>query len=141
MTGGDQRVLAGLRLLQARQWYSAHEAFEPLWLEARGDERDFLQGLIHVAVSFEHLRRGNPRGALSQWNKAQPKLGLLGIHPFGVDISTWQTEIGRFFAEIDLERRAQLENGGTPMDPIPDESSWPVPNIPETPGRQRGSTT
>ena len=32
-------------------------------LEASGEERVFLQGLIQVAVAFHHLRRGNLTGA------------------------------------------------------------------------------
>ena len=127
MKGCDPRVLEGMRLLRARQWYAAHEAIEPAWLEADGDERAFLQGLIHVAVSFEHLRRGNPRGALSQWRKAEPKLGRLGTQPCGIDVDAWRAEIRRFFARIDLERRAVAQGSGTSPDPLVDERSWPVP--------------
>ena len=129
MTGCDPRVLEGIRLLRARQWYAAHEAIEPVWLEADGDERAFLQGLIHVAVSFEHLRRGNPRGALSQWGKAESKLGRLGTRTCGIDIDAWRAEVRGFFAQIDLERRAGAQGSGAPPEALPGEPSWPVPPL------------
>ena len=59
MADRDPRVEEGLHLLRRRRWFDAHEAFEAAWGEADGDERAALQGLIHVAVAFEHLRRGN----------------------------------------------------------------------------------
>ena len=119
MPVGDPRVLEGMRLLCERQWYAAHESFEAAWLEAEGDERAFLQSLIHVAVSFEHLRRNNPRGALSQWRKAQPKLGRLGPRPCGIDVAAWRAEIGRFFVRIDLEGRAVAQGSGMPAEALP----------------------
>lgn len=127
MTDHDPRILEGIRLLRARQWYTAHEALESVWLVARGDERAFLQALIHVAVSFEHLSRGNPRGAASQWQKAGPKLLLLGTHPFDIDVDAWRAEIEQFFAAIDLERRARKQTSGAAPETLPDESTWPVP--------------
>jgi len=127
MLARDPRVLEGMRLLSARQWYAAHESIEAAWRDAEGDERAFLQGLIHVAVSFEQLRRGNPRGALSQWDKAQPKLGLIAPRPYGIDVTTWRAEIDSFFARIDLAGRAVAQRNGTPVEELPDERHWPVP--------------
>ncbi len=127
MTSTPAVVREGLRLMRARRWYAAHDAIEQAWREANGDERAFLQGLIQVAVSFEHLRRGNPRGALSQWGKAGSKLGRLGTRTCGIDIDVWCAEISRFFAQIDLERRAGAQGGGPSPEALPGETSWPVP--------------
>ena len=113
--------------MRERQWYTAHESIEAAWLEAEGEERAFLQGLIHAAVSFEHLSRDNPRGALSQWRKAQPKLGLPGPRTCGIDVAGWRAEIDRFFARIDLEGRVEAQGSGKPVDALPDERCWPVP--------------
>lgn len=126
MTSGDPRLAEGLRLLRARRWFDAHEAFEAIWMKATGDERVVLQGLIHVAVAFEHLERGNPRGAHSQWRKAQQKLDRLGPRPWGIEIEVWRHAVAAFFDGIDLERRAQRPKGG-PAEALPDRDTWPVP--------------
>ena len=80
-----------------------------------------LQGIIHVAVCFEQLRRGNARGALSQWRKAEAKLGGR-THAYGVDVARWCETMRAFLMRIDLAGRA----GGSSA-PLPEESAWPVP--------------
>jgi predicted metal-dependent hydrolase len=122
-------VREGIRLLQSRRWYAAHEAIEAGWIVARGDDRAFLQGLIHAAVSFEHLRRGNPRGAASQWRKAETKLGVLGPFACGIDVAAWCSAVREFFASIDLDSRVAAEPGDGPVAELPDERTWPVPSL------------
>jgi hypothetical protein len=45
------------------QFHECHETLEAVWLDTRGPERDFYQGLIHVATAFHHIERGNMKGA------------------------------------------------------------------------------
>jgi predicted metal-dependent hydrolase len=54
-----QRLRRGLELFNRGEFFESHEALEAVWLETSGEDRIFLQGLIQVAVSFYHLRRGN----------------------------------------------------------------------------------
>jgi predicted metal-dependent hydrolase len=117
----DPRVREGLRLLRARQWYAAHEALEEAWRDAEGEERSVLQGIIHVAVCFEHLRRGNERGALSQWRKADARLAGRA-HRFGIDVTSWVIALRAFIKRIDLEGRVVH-----PGDPLPEQRAWPLP--------------
>src|SRR5258708_5481153 len=53
----------GLRLYDAGEYFTAHEAWETVWLEAREPDKTFLQGLIQVTAAFHHLQRNNPLGA------------------------------------------------------------------------------
>jgi len=55
-------------------FFEAHDAWEELWVGARGEERLFYQGLIHAASGFYHLGNKNYRGACSQFDKALLKL-------------------------------------------------------------------
>ena len=41
----------GLELVRAGQFFAAHEELEDAWREAPAAERDFLQGLVHVALA------------------------------------------------------------------------------------------
>jgi predicted metal-dependent hydrolase len=52
----------GLRLYDAGEFFTAHEAWESVWLVLPEPEKTFLQGLIQVTAAFHHLQRDNPLG-------------------------------------------------------------------------------
>jgi predicted metal-dependent hydrolase len=54
----------GLRLYEAGEFFTAHEAWESVWLRLPEPEKTFLQGLIQVTAAFHHLQRDNPLGTL-----------------------------------------------------------------------------
>ena len=70
----DPRFAEGLALLREGRGFEAHELFEDLWREADPGERDFYQGLVHVAVSLHLERRGSLTGMRSQLGKARRRL-------------------------------------------------------------------
>lgn len=70
----DQTFQRGVELFNSGRYFEAHEAWEELWTEAEGDERLFLQALIHFAVGCHHQSRGNQAGAVRQWDKALQKV-------------------------------------------------------------------
>jgi predicted transcriptional regulator len=39
------------------RYFDCHDTLEEIWQGLRGPARDFLQGLIQVAVAFHHLAR------------------------------------------------------------------------------------
>jgi predicted metal-dependent hydrolase len=76
----------GLEHLRQRAWFEAHEAFEDEWRGTTGEERDFLQGLVHVAVAWHHAANGNQRGAAGQLEKAARRLATYAPEHRGVDV-------------------------------------------------------
>lgn len=50
-------------LFDAGLGFEVHEVLEPYWAAAGGAEREALQGLIQVAVGYQHLANGNAAGA------------------------------------------------------------------------------
>ena len=62
----------GSRADAGERWFDAHEALEDEWREAPAEERDFLQGLVHVTVAWHHASSGNQPGASRQLEKASP---------------------------------------------------------------------
>ncbi|MGH6689761.1 MAG: DUF309 domain-containing protein [Gammaproteobacteria bacterium] len=59
-------ALAGAAaLFDAGLHFEVHELLEPHWVRAHGAERQALQGLIQVAVGFQHLANSNLEGARS----------------------------------------------------------------------------
>ena len=52
-----------LNLFNNQKWYEAHDAFEDIWNNLDGDERQIIQGILQVSVSQFHLSKGNLNGA------------------------------------------------------------------------------
>jgi len=67
-------LLSGLDLIRTRQYFAAHEELELAWRAAAPEERDFFQGLVHVAVAWYQAGRGNRRGCERQLAKAARRL-------------------------------------------------------------------
>jgi predicted metal-dependent hydrolase len=76
----------GLDLIRSGSYFEAHEELEEEWHLASGEERDFLQGLVHVAVAWHHAERGNRPGCDRQLAKATRRLGTYRPSHRGVDV-------------------------------------------------------
>jgi len=82
----DPRFHDGVALFNARDFYGAHDAWESLWLERFGEEKDFLQGLILCAVALHHAGRRNWNGARSRYRLARERLEPYPSPYWGVDL-------------------------------------------------------
>lgn len=76
----------GLRLYDAGEFFTAHEAWESVWLKAPEPEKTFLQGLIQVTAAFHHLQRHNRLGsvlllqaALRRLDRCPPNFGGISV--------------------------------------------------------------
>ncbi len=59
----DDNFFNALNLFNNQKWYEAHDAFEEIWNNLDGDERQIIQGILQVSVSQFHLSKGNLNGA------------------------------------------------------------------------------
>ena len=59
---------------------------EDVWRAAEPAERDFFQGLVHVAVAWYQAGRGNPVGCERQLEKAARRLGPYAPAHRGLDV-------------------------------------------------------
>jgi predicted metal-dependent hydrolase len=76
----------GLALVEAGEYFAAHEVLEDAWRAAAPDERDFFQGLVHVAVAWYQAGRGNRTGCERQLVKAARRLGPYAPAHRGLDV-------------------------------------------------------
>jgi predicted metal-dependent hydrolase len=128
MIEADARYAEGIALFREGRWFEAHEALEELWRATpHGEERVYLQGLIQLAVCLEHWRRGNPRGARGQLEKARSRLdGLpdvyegLALGALLRDFAAWADTV-RLEEAVRAQMAAQLT--GAPA-PRPPEMPW-----------------
>src|SRR5437879_5962101 len=65
----------GLEEIRAGRYFQAHEELEEAWRAAPPEERDFFQGLVHVAVAWYQAGRGRPVATARQLEKAARRLG------------------------------------------------------------------
>lgn len=96
----------GLELIRAGEFFAAHEELEDEWREAPPSERDFLQGLVHVAVAWYQARRGNRPGCERQLAKAARRLGPYAPEHRGVDVDAVLACVGEAAACVE---RGSLE--------------------------------
>ena len=60
---------------------------EDAWRAAERAERDFFQGLVHVAVAWYQAGRGNEVGCERQLEKAARRLGPYAPSHRGLDVA------------------------------------------------------
>jgi uncharacterized protein len=60
---------------------------EDVWRAADPAEKDFFQGLVHVAVAWYQAERGNRVGCERQLAKAMRRLGPFAPDHRGVDLA------------------------------------------------------
>jgi uncharacterized protein len=77
----------GLDLIRREEYFAAHEVLEDVWRAAAPTERDFYQGLVHVAVAWYQAGRGNRVGCERQLEKAARRLGPYTPEHGGVDVA------------------------------------------------------
>ena len=74
-------------MIRQGEYFAAHEVLEDVWRAAEVDERDFFQGLVHVAVAWYQAGRGNRVGCERQLEKAARRLGPYAPEHRGVDVT------------------------------------------------------
>ena len=100
----------GLEHIRAGRWFEAHEELEIAWRAAPAEERDFYQGLVHVAVAWYQYSRGNRVGTERQLEKALRRLAPYEPSHLGVDVGALRAQLA--------ELRMTLELGGRQPDGI-----------------------
>lgn len=84
---GDGPFERGLDAIRAGSFFEAHEELEDAWRAAPAEERDFYQGLVHVAVAWYQAGRGNRVGCERQLEKAVRRLGPYAPEHRGVNVT------------------------------------------------------
>jgi hypothetical protein len=85
-------------LFDAGLYFEVHELLEPHWFRALGPEREALQGLIQIAVGFQHLVNGNRRGALALLREGAAKTA--GGRLEGLPLAEFAAAVGRCGAAL-----------------------------------------
>jgi predicted metal-dependent hydrolase len=80
-------LCAAKSLFNSRLFFEVHEVIEPCWLRSTGPDKEFLKGLIQVAVGLHHHRNGNLRGARALLSDGSDYLKPFRPHHHGLELS------------------------------------------------------
>jgi predicted metal-dependent hydrolase len=92
--------LEGIQHFNECDFFEAHEVWEELWTDYRGESRKFYQGLIQAAVALYHFGNGNIRGARKLYHSSSEYLAAYGSRHLGLDLEKFLGEFKRCFAEV-----------------------------------------
>jgi predicted metal-dependent hydrolase len=107
---GCVHLTRGLELIRTGAYFEAHEELETAWRAAPAAERDFYQGLVHVAVAWYQAGRGNRVGCERQLAKAQRRLAAYAPRHEGVDVAA-------LLAQVEAAA-ARVAAGSLALDPV-----------------------
>jgi len=96
---------AGLEHIRAGRFFEAHEELEIAWRAAAAEERDFYQGLVHVAVAWYQAGRGKPVATERQLEKALRRLAAYEPSYRGVDVRALRIQLAELVQTLDLGGR------------------------------------
>jgi predicted metal-dependent hydrolase len=91
----------GLELIHRGEYFAAHEELELAWRAAPAAERDFYQGLVHVAVAWYQAGRGNRVGCERQLAKAARRLAPYAPAHRGIDVASVLEQVRAAAARVD----------------------------------------
>jgi len=107
----------GSRLFNEKLYFEAHDVLEDAWQGARGEEREFLQALIHVSVGMYHVAAANHKGAVNLLSRAVETLSRFTPETDGLDVASLVERAG-----VCLEKSKRLAAG----EPV----EWTVADVP-----------
>lgn len=110
----------GVALIRRGEYFAAHEELETAWRAAEPAERDFFQGLVHVAVAWYQARRGNRVGCERQLEKARRRLSPYAPTHRGLDL-------GRLLAQLAVLEPLDLPEPDLREQAVEEDAQPPVP--------------
>jgi predicted metal-dependent hydrolase len=99
----------GATLFNAGNFFEAHEVWEDVWRAAPAEEKQFLQGLIQIAVALHHHSRGNAVGARSLLARAHRNLTAYPDRYGGVNLAALRAAVTECERGLD---------SGAPLPPV-----------------------
>jgi predicted metal-dependent hydrolase len=78
----------GIEQFNNAQFFACHETLESVWKDQAGSQREFIQGIIQIAVGYYHLLNDNELGAGKLLRRGLDRIGQFAPVFLGVEVST-----------------------------------------------------
>lgn len=96
----NDRLLAGTEAFNRGDYFESHDLLEDLWMDVRGRERLFFQGLIQVAIGCYHVTCENESGARHLLERGLRKLSDWTPAYRTVDVAALVSEVEAVLAAL-----------------------------------------
>lgn len=81
------RYLLFIEYFNRQKFMSAQTTLDEVWLDEKGDDKNFYGGLIQLAVALYHLTNENPKGAKKVFANARTMLAPFGENRHGIALA------------------------------------------------------
>lgn len=88
----------GIKHFNQGDYFDAHEAWEEVWQEMFGKEKDYMQGLIQLAVAMHHHGHGKNEVARRMLERARLHMRAFPEGCFGVQGLRLADEVAAYVA-------------------------------------------
>ncbi|RKN86603.1 DUF309 domain-containing protein [Paenibacillus ginsengarvi] len=100
----------------SRDWFECHEILEEYWKRHPHDPKSRTWvGLIQVAVSLYHHRRGNQSGALKMMSAALRNMDQVHLKELGIDADAFRREAERRLHKLNAGEAAPFADMDIPL--------------------------
>jgi predicted metal-dependent hydrolase len=97
-------ISVGVALFNDCDFFSAHDFFEDIWMEADRNEKEFFQGLVQVSVGCYHFICGNLKGAKSQLSKGKSKLTNFEPNYYNINLMLLNSKVELLIHNLDSKK-------------------------------------
>jgi|SRR5262245_5902077 len=101
----DPRFIKGIEEFNQGLFFECHETLEEIWLEERGEDRKFYQGIIQIAAGYFKLEQGVPAGALKLWRTGIEKIEPYGPVYLGINVESLVNAVKAHLAELEANQQ------------------------------------
>ena len=102
--GKEQGIRDGIFYFNSERFWESHEAFEGVWKDCFGREKELVQGIILVAVAFAHGQRNENETGVRMLKRALEKLGTSPSKYHNIDVD----EIRNNAIQMRTQKQLQL---------------------------------
>lgn len=89
----EKGIEDGIFYFNKERFWECHEAFEGVWKQCYGREKELVQGIILLAVAFAHCQKNDYQIGLGMLDRAMEKLGTSPAMYHGIDIDRIRKKI------------------------------------------------
>ena len=82
----DKGIQDGIFYYNNERFWECHEAFEGVWNQCYGREKELVQGIILVAVAFAHEQENEENIGIGMLKRALEKLGTSPSMYYSIDV-------------------------------------------------------
>ena len=82
----EKGITDGIFFYNSERFWECHEAFEGVWNQCYGREKELVQGIILVAVAFAHAQANEAKIGVGMLKRALEKLGTSPSMYHSIDV-------------------------------------------------------